>query len=150
VAKNVATYAFSFALFLASAGASIALGGAPPPWALAGALALHAGAGPWFLGAGNVVSIVNPRPAPHTVQRGGNLSPVSAFAGMAIFSSVGLLFSLPVLLAIRLDQPWILPGGWAALGAAGFAAYRASLPRMARLLQARREPLLEAVCGDDA
>ena len=150
VAKNVATYAFSFALFLASAGTGIALGGVPPAWALLGALALHAGAGPWFLAAGNVVSILNPRPAPYTVQRGGALTPVSAFAGMAIFSSVGLLFSVPALVAIRLDEPWILPGGWAALGAAGLVAYRATLPRVARLLRERREPLLDAISGDDA
>lgn len=149
VAKNLAAYAFSLALFLASAGAEIALGGAPPAWALVGALALHAGAAPWVLGAGNVVSILNPRPAPFTVQRGGHLSPVSAFAGMAIFAGVGLLFSIPAVVAIRVDEPWVLVGGWAAMGAAGAAAYRAALPRLARLLRDRREPLLDAVCGDD-
>jgi ABC-2 type transport system permease protein len=150
VAKNVASYAFSFALFAASTGAGVALGGAPPAWALLGALALHAGAAPWFLAAGNAVSILNPRPAPYTIQRGGNLSPVSAFAGMAIFSGVGLVFSVPVLLAIRLDEAWLLPGGWAVLGAAGLALYRAVLPRLARLLRERRELLLDAICGDDA
>ena len=150
VAKNLAAYAFSLALFAASAGAGIALGGAPPSWALLGGLALHAGIAPWFLAAGNVVSIVNPRPAPYTIQRGGHLSPVSAFAGMAIFSGGGALFALPVLAAIRLDEPWLLPGGWAALGLAGLGVYRATLPRLAALLHARREPLLAAVCGDDA
>jgi ABC-2 type transport system permease protein len=150
VAKNLAAYGLSFGLFVASAGAGLAVGGAPPAWALLGAVALHAGAGPWFLTAGNVVSILNPRPAPYTVQRGGNLSPVSAFAGMAIFSAVGLLFSIPALIAIRLDEPWLLPGGWAALGAVGLVVYRASLPRVARLLRDRREPLLDAICGDDA
>ncbi len=150
VAKNVAAYAFSLVLFLASAAAGIAAGGAPPRWALLGALALHAGIAPWFFAAGNVVSILNPRAAPHTIQRGGHLSPASAFAGMAIFSCGTALFSVPVLLAIRLDEPWILPAGWAALGFAGLAVYRAALPRLARLLGARREPLLDAACGDDA
>jgi ABC-2 type transport system permease protein len=150
LAKNVASSTFSLALFAASAGAGVALGGAPPPWALLGAFVLHAGAGPWFLVAGNAVSILNPRPAPYTIQRGGHLSPVSALAGMAIFSAVGLLFAIPVAVATRLDEPWILPGGWAALGVAGAGVYRATLPRLARLLQERREPLLDAICGDDA
>lgn len=150
VAKNVATYGFSFALFAASTGAGVALGGAPPGWALVGALALHAGSGPWFLASGNVVSILNPRPAPYTVQRGGHLSPVSALAGMAIFSAVGLLFAVPVLVAIRLDEPWVLPSGWAVLGLLGLAIYRGVLPRLARLMRDRREPLLDAIAGDDA
>jgi ABC-2 type transport system permease protein len=150
LAKNVSAYVLSLALFASSTGAAVALGGAPPSWALLGALALHAGIAPWFLAAGNVVSILNPRAAPHTVQRGGHLAPVSAFAGMAIFSVGGALFSLPVLVAIRLDEPWLLPAGWTALGLGGLAAYRAVLPRLARLLLARREPFLEAICGDDA
>jgi ABC-2 type transport system permease protein len=150
VAKNLASYAFSFALFAASTGAGVALGGTPPAWVLLGAVTLHAGVGPWFLAAGNVVSILNPRPAPYTIQRGGHLSPISAFAGMAIFSAGGLLFSIPVLVAIRLDEAWVLPAGWAALGLAGLGVYRLSLPRLARLLRERREPLLEAICGDDA
>jgi hypothetical protein len=54
-----------------------------------------------------------------------------------------------VLVAIRLDQPWLLPAGWAALGLLGLAVYRAALPRQARLLQHRKELLLEAICGDD-
>ena len=149
VAKNLAAYAFSLALFVASTGAGVALGGAPPAWALLGALALHAGVAPWFLAAGNLVSILNPQPAPHTIQRGGHLSPVSAFAGMAIFSAGGGLFAAPVLVAIRLDRPWLLPAGWAALGLIGLAVYRAVLPRQARLLRDRKEPLLEAICGDD-
>jgi ABC-2 type transport system permease protein len=149
VAKNVAAYLFSLALFAASVGAGVALGGAPPAWALLGALALHAGVAPWFLAAGNLVSILNPRATPSTIQRGGHLSPVSAFAGMAIFSAGAGLFALPVLLVIRLDQPWLLPAGWAALGLVGLAAYRAALPRQARLLLERREPLLEAICGDE-
>jgi ABC-2 type transport system permease protein len=149
-AKNLVTYVFSLALFAASAGAAVALGGAPPAWAVAGALALHAGIAPWLLAAGNAVSILVPRPAPMTIQRGGHLSPVSAVAGMAIFSAGGALAASPVLVALRLDQPWLLPAGWALLGALGLAAYRAALPRLARLLRERREPLLEAVCGDDA
>jgi ABC-2 type transport system permease protein len=150
VTKNVVAYLFSLALFLASAGAAVAIGGAPPVWALLGAFALHAGAAPWFLVAGNLVSILNPRAAPYTLQRGGHLSPISALAGMAIFSAGSLLLSIPVLAAIKLDDAWLLPAGWAALGLLGAAVYRAVLPRQARLLHDRREPLLDAVCGDDA
>jgi ABC-2 type transport system permease protein len=149
VAKNLVAYAFSLALFAASVGAGIAVGGAPPAWALLGAVTLHAGIAPWFLIAGNLVSLLNPRAAPHNVQRGGHLAPMSAFAGMAIFSAGGALFSAPVVVGIRLDQPWLLPAGWAALGLLGLAAYRAALPRQARLFHERREPLLDAICGDD-
>jgi ABC-2 type transport system permease protein len=149
VAKNAAAYAFSLALLAASTGAGVAAGGAPPAWALAGALALHAGIAPWFLAAGNVVSILNPRATPHTIQRGGHLSPVSALAGMAIVAAGSALFGVPVLAGIRLDEPWVLPAGWAALGLAGLGAYRLALPRVARLMGERREPLLQAVCGDD-
>jgi ABC-2 type transport system permease protein len=149
VAKNLVAYAFSLALFAASVGAGVALGGPPPAWALLGALALHAGIAPWFLAAGNVVSILVPRPAPMTIQRGGHLSPVSAVAGLAIFSAGGALASAPVLAAIRLEEPWLLPAGWSLLGLVGVAVYRAALPRLARLLRERREPLLAAVCGDD-
>jgi ABC-2 type transport system permease protein len=149
VAKNAAVYAFSLALFAASTGAGVATGGAPPAWALVGALALHGGIAPWFLAAGNVVSILNPRVAPQTVQRGGHLSPVSALAGMVIVSAGTGIFAVPVLLAIRLDQPWLLPGGWGALGLAGLAVYAIALPRQGRLLGERREPLLAAICGDD-
>jgi ABC-2 type transport system permease protein len=150
VAKNAAAYALSLALFAASAAVGLAVGGAPPGWALLGALALHAGLAPFLLAAGNVVSILNPRAASHTVQRGGHLSPLSALAGMAVFTGGTTLFALPALLAIRVDAGWALPLGWAALGLVGLALYRAVLPRVARLLAARREPLLAAVCGDDA
>jgi ABC-2 type transport system permease protein len=149
VAKNAAAYGLSLALFAASAGVGIAVGGAPPRWALLAALALHAGIAPWFLAAGNVVSILNPRATPHTIQRGGHLSPVTALAGMAIFAMGGALFGLPVLGAIRLEEPWLLVAGWGALGLAGALVYRLALPRAARLLGERREPFLEAVCGDD-
>jgi hypothetical protein len=44
----------------------------------------------------------------------------------------------------------VLPAAWALLGAAGRAAYRATLPRVARVLAAQREPLLAAVTGDEA
>jgi ABC-2 type transport system permease protein len=148
-AKNLVTYLFSLALFAGCVGAAVALGGPPPAWALVGAVALHAGVAPWFLAAGNLVSILVPRPAPMTIQRGGHLSPVSALAGMAIFSAGGALAALPVLAALRLDEPWLLPAGWALLGLLGMAVYRSALPRLARLLRDRREPLLAAVCGDD-
>jgi ABC-2 type transport system permease protein len=75
---------------------------------------------------------------------------VSALAGVVIVIAGSAAFGAPVLLAIRADEPWILPASFAALGAAGLVLYRIALPRAARLLAARREPLLEVVCGDDA
>jgi ABC-2 type transport system permease protein len=150
VAKNATAYLLSLALFATSAAAGILVAGPPPAWALAGALALHAGMAPFFLAAGNVISIVNPRPAPYTVQRGGHLSPISVLAGMAVFAVGTGVFAVPVLVALRLDRAWVLPAAFLVLGVAGAAAYRAALPRVARLLSERREPLLDAICGDDA
>jgi ABC-2 type transport system permease protein len=149
VAKNLATYAFSLVLFLASAAAAVAFGGMPPPWVLGGALLVHAGTAPWLLTAGNFVSILNPSPAPMTVQRGSKVSALSGLAGMAAVSGAGALFAIPALLAVRLDAPWVLVAGAALLGVTGGAVYAALLPRAARLFAARREALLEAVCGDE-
>jgi hypothetical protein len=69
---------------------------------------------------------------------------------MAIVSGVAGLFALPVLLALRFDEGWVLPAAWAVLGLGGALGYRASLPWVGRLLGRRREPLLAAVTGDDA
>lgn len=147
-AKNAAVRLLGLAIFAASAAALFATGGAPPPWAVLAAVALHLGLGPWFLAAGNLVSIANPRSAPYSLQRGASLAPVSALAGMAIVSSGAALFAPPVLLALRLDAPWALVAAWAALGVAGAAVRRAVLPATARLLERRREALLAAIAGE--
>ncbi|MFY3745268.1 hypothetical protein ACOQFB_15245 [Anaeromyxobacter sp. Red801] len=148
-AKNGAVYALALALFAASAAALTAAAGAPPAWAVAAAVALHAGAAPWFLAAGNVVSVLVPRAASTSIQRGGRLSPLTALAGMALVSAVSAVFALPVLAALRLEWPWLVAASWAALGALGLWLYRLALPRTARLLSARREALLAAVAGDE-
>lgn len=149
VAKNAAAYAVAVALFGGAAAAMIAVGGAPPAWAIAGALVLHAAVAPWMYGAANLVSILNPRAATMTLQRRAGLPQLSGLAGMAILSATAGLFAAPVLLALRLDEPWALPPAWGLLGAAGLAAYRAALPRVAALLERRREALLEEVAGDE-
>jgi len=149
-AKNGATYALSGALYLGCAVLTVALAGAPPAWALLAAVALHAGLAPALYGLGNLVSVLNPRVASLTLQRSGNLPPLSALIGMAIVSAVSGLFALPVLLALWLDEGWVLPAAWAVMGAAALLAYRASLRRVARLLASQREPLLAAVTGDEA
>jgi ABC-2 type transport system permease protein len=149
LAKNLAAYGLSAGLFFAAAAAAVAVGGALPGWALAAAVALHAGIAPWILAAGNFVSVLNPRPAANTVQRGGSLSPLSSLAGMFIVSGAAAAFAVPVVFAIRRNAPWLLVWGWAALGVAGGIAYRIALPFAARLLVRRREPLLAAVAGDE-
>jgi ABC-2 type transport system permease protein len=149
-AKNGATYLLAGVLYLACAALSLALAGAPPAWALVAAVLLHLGMAPWLYGLGNLVSVLSPRAASLSLQRSGNLPAVSGLAGMAIISGVSAVFGLPVLLALRLDEGWILPAAWAVLGGAGALAYRASLPSVAALLARRREPLLAAVTGDDA
>ena len=149
LAKNAVAYACSLALFALGAVAFVAVGGPPPPWGLPAALALHAGAAPWVAGAGNLVSILNPRPLPFTLQGGGSLSPLSTLAGVTILSGVAGIFSLPALVAIRLESPALLLAGWTALGLAGAAVYAWALPRAGALLVARREALLDAVAGDE-
>ena len=147
-AKNAATGLLSLAVFVASAAALFAAGGPPPAWAIAAALALHLGIGAFYRAAGNLVSILSPAPAAFSLQRGGNLAPVSSLAGLAIVSAGAALFAPPVLLALRFDAPWLLAGAWTALGLLGAAVRRAVLPATARLLARRREALLAAVAGD--
>ncbi|MGC3998971.1 MAG: hypothetical protein QM767_16610 [Anaeromyxobacter sp.] len=149
-AKNVGAVVMALVLFGASASALTATQGAPPAWAAVGAAVLFLSLAPWFLSAGNLVSTLNPRAMPRTVQRGGWIPPLSALLGMAILVVGGGIFSVPVLVGLWLDSPWAMVGGWAALGLAGAAVYRAALPRTGRLLARRREAVLDAVAGDDA
>lgn len=148
-AKNAAARLVSFGIFTACAVALFVTAPLPPAWALLAALALHLGAGGWFVTAGNLVSILSGRPGSHTLQRGASVAPFSALLGMGIVSAGTALFVLPVLLERRLDQPWVLFWGWAAVGLVGVAVRRAVLPATARLLERRREELVAAVAGDD-
>ena len=148
-AKNASVRLLSLLIFGLSALALVATAGPPPFWALLAALALHLGISPYYLAAGNLVSVLNPRPAALSLQRGGSLAPVSALVGMGIVSAGAALFALPVLLALRLDEPWVLVLSWTALGLGGAALRRAVLPATARLLSTHREALLAAVTGDD-
>ena len=150
LAKNATLYLYSLALF-AGASLLVLLPGRPPaPWALPSALALHAGMAPYLYGAGNLVSILNPRAASFAVQRSASVPALSGLAGLGILSVVGSLFSLPVLTALRLDSPWAMASGWAALGALGWMGYARALRREGRILAERRDLVLPAVCGDDA
>jgi ABC-2 type transport system permease protein len=148
-AKNLALYLLSLALFGLGA-APILVAGLPPAWALVGALALHAGLAPWIYAAGNAVSVLNPKAASFAVQRHASVPALSGLAGVAIVSVTTGAFALPVLLALRLEAPWLLPAGWAAMGLAGAWAYQRALRAEGRLLEARRDALLPVVCGDDA
>ena len=150
VAKNLSVASLALGIELVSVALMVVAGGWPPGWALAGTLALHLGAAPWFFALGNAVAILNPRVAPLTLQRSGTLPALSALAGMVIFSAVAALFALPVLLALKLDLGWLLPPAWILLGLAGGLLWWRSLPLASRLLLARREELLAAVTGDEA
>jgi len=150
VAKNVVLYAYSLLVFALAAVPLLLAGEPPPAWALAAALALHAGMAPWLYAAGNLVSILNPKAASFAVQRHASLPALSGLAGLAILSATSALFALPVLLALRNESPWMLPGGWTVLGLAGLWVYRRALPPEARLLAEQRDALLPVVCGDDA
>lgn len=148
-AKNAAARIMALLLFAGCLAALAIVGGPPPLWALLAAAALHLGAGVWFVTAGNVVSILNPRPGSHALQRGAAVAPLSALLGMAIVSGCTLLFLPPVLLELKLEQPWVLFWGWGATGLVGAGVRRAALPATARLLARRREALIAAVTGDD-
>lgn len=148
-AKNGAAYLLSAVLYLASAGLALLLAGAPPGWAIAAAAILHLGLAPWLYGLGNLVSVLNPRASSMSLQRSGSLPALSSLAGMAIIAAVGGVFALPVLLALRLDEGWVLPVAWGALGLLGLVAYQRMLPRLATLVAGRKEPLLSAVTGDE-
>lgn len=150
LAKNLVAYSFSFVLFLTSFLLVSSVGGKAPSFAFPAALALHAGMAPYLAGAGNFVSVLNPKVIPFNVQRGGSLSPLSALAGVALISGVSALFAVPVLVALRLESPSFLVAAWSALGFVGAVAYRYSLPRAAALLRARKEAFLDAIAGDDA
>jgi ABC-2 type transport system permease protein len=147
-AKNAAVAVLALLIFAGSAAALFATAGIPPAWALLSALALHLGVGTWYVAAGNLVSILNPRPASYSLQRGGGLSAVSALAGMGIVSAGAALFVPPVLLALHLDEPWVLAAGWVLLGLAGWGVRRAVFRPTARLLARRREAVLSAVAGE--
>lgn len=150
-AKALVLYLFSLLLFLASAAVMAVVGMGPaPPWAFAAALLLHAGTAPWFLAAGNLVSILRPRAASFAIQRSSALSTFSGLMGMGIVSGVTGFFALPALLAIRAESTAQLLAGWALLGAAGAWVWWKAVPREARLLADRRDDFLPTVCGDDA
>lgn len=149
-AKNLVLYVFSLGVFAVASGVLLAPGRPAPPWTLAAALALHAGTAPYLYAAGNLVSILNPKAASFAVQRNGSLSALSGLAGLGILSAVSGLFALPVLVALRLESPGVLVGGWAALGCLGLIAYARALPAEARTLSRRRDAVLPVVCGDDA
>ncbi len=148
-AKNATLYGFSLALFALCVAVMVAVGGMPPAWALAAAVALHAGIAPVLYGLGNLVAVLNPRAAPFGVQRGGSLPNLSGLAGMVILTGASSVLAVPVLAALRLESPWLVPASWTLLGLAGFAAYRRTLPVVADLLDRRREQVLSVVCGED-
>ena len=148
-ARNRALALSSLALFVVSAAAAVTVAGWPPAWALVGAVLLHLGLGPAVHGAGNVVSILNPRAVALGARRGAPIPPLSSLGGLAIVSGASGIFGAPVLLAVWTGSPWVMPGCWAVAAAASYGVYRLTLPRVAALLERRREDLLAAVTGDD-
>lgn len=148
-AKNLALFVFTTAVFALSAAAYVAVAGAPPAWAIAGALALEVGLAPVLYGLGNLLGIVTPRAAPSGLQRAGSVSPLAALAAMGITSGALGVFALPVLGALWLDALWAIPIAWTGLAVAAGVAWRLTLPRAGRLLALRREQILAAVCGDE-
>jgi ABC-2 type transport system permease protein len=148
-ARNRALGMSSALLFLVAAAAAVSVAGWPPGWAVLGAVALHLGLAPAVHGAGNVVSILNPRAVALRARRGAPIPPLSSLGGLAIVSGASGIFGAPVLLAVWTGSPWVMAPCWAALALATYVTYRLTLPRVAALLERRREEVLAAVTGDD-
>jgi ABC-2 type transport system permease protein len=148
-AKNVAVATLSFAIFTGCTLAIAAVGGWPPAWVIVGGFALHAGLSPWLYAVGNYVTVANPIGAGFTLERGSRLPMLSGLVGMFATSLMTGLFALPVLLAVKLEDGWLLAPSWAALGVAGIAVHRLALPSAARIARRRREGILDAVCSED-
>jgi len=149
-AKNAVLGLYSVVLFATSVLLLIVSGRPAAAWSLPAAAALHLGTAPYLYGVGNLVSIVNPKAASFAVRRNASVPALSGLAGLGVLSSVSALFSLPVLLALRTESPWVLVAGWVALGVLGALLYSRTLPLAAGLLGRRRDELLPVVCGDDA
>lgn len=147
--KNAAAGTLSLVIFAGCVLATMAVAGIPPAWVLAGGFALHAGLAPWLYAAGNVVTSSNPIGAGFTLERGSRLPMLSGLVGMAVTSFVTGGFAVPVLVALKLEAPWLLPPAWVGLGVIGFGVYRATLPAAGRLAERRREAILDAVCSED-
>lgn len=148
-AKNAASLLLSTAIFLGCVVAIVAVTRRPPGWVLLGGFALHAGLAPWLHAAGNVVTSANPIGAGFTLERGSRLPMLSGLVGMGVTSIVTGLFALPIVAALKLEEPWLLPPAWIGLGAVGLGLYRRSLPAAGRLAARRREAILDAVCVED-
>ncbi|HET7753974.1 MAG TPA: hypothetical protein VFK85_08685 [Anaeromyxobacteraceae bacterium] len=148
--RNRALAVSSLLLFVVCACAAISVAGWPPGWAIAGAVALNLGLAPALHGAGNVVSILNPRAVALGSRRAAPIPPLSSLGGLAIVSGATGVFGSPVLLAVWADSPWLMAPCWAVLAVAAYATYRATLPHVAALLERRREELLAAVSGDES
>jgi ABC-2 type transport system permease protein len=148
-AKNLAAACLSLVVFAGCALATVAVAGWPPGWVLAGGFTLHAGLAPWLYAVGNVVTALNPIGAGFTLERGARLPMLSGLVGMAATTVAAALFAVPVLVAAKLDRGWLLPPAWAALGVLGGVVLWRSLPAAGRLVERRREQIMDAVCAED-
>jgi ABC-2 type transport system permease protein len=148
-AKNLAAASLSIVIFTGCVLATVAVAGRPPGWVIAGGFTLHAGFAPWLYAVGNVVTAANPIGAGFTLERGSRLPMLSGLAGMAATFVAAALFSVPVLVALKLDTAWLLPPAWLGLGAIGLEVLQRTLPAAGRLVERRREQILDAVCAAD-
>ncbi|MGB8929942.1 MAG: hypothetical protein WCC48_01695 [Anaeromyxobacteraceae bacterium] len=148
-AKDLASASLSFVVFTGCVLATVAVAGRPPWWVVVGGFALHAGIAPWLYAAGNLVTAANPIGAGFTLERGSRLPMLSGLIGMVITSVATAIFAVPVLVALKLDTPWLLPPAWLGLGAIGLVVLRRTLPGAGRLVERRREQILDAIVATD-
>jgi ABC-2 type transport system permease protein len=148
-AKNAAVATLSLVIFAGCTLAIVAVGGWPPVWVIAGGFTLHAGLSPWLYAVGNFVTVANPIGAGFTLERGSRLPMLSGLVGMFATSATAGIFALPVLVAVKLEDGWLLPPAWAALGLVGIAVHRLTLPSAGGIARRRREGILDAICGEE-
>jgi ABC-2 type transport system permease protein len=148
-AKNLSVAVLSFGIFAGCTLAIAGVGGWPPAWVIVGGFALHAGLSPWLYAVGNFVTVANPIGAGFTLERGSRLPMLSGLVGMFATSAMAGIFALPVLVAVKLEDGWLLPPAWAALGLVGMAIHRVTLPTAGGIARRRCEGILDAVCGEE-
>jgi hypothetical protein len=142
--KNLAVWAFNLALLSIVIVAWSVLRGLPDPWTLLTSILLYGAAVLFFTTVGNVVSVVFP------VRR--DISSITnSPSQVAILISLGSLAMAAVLgtgmlfLAYLIGSAWVRPLLMGVLLAALVVAYRLSLGLAARLLERRKEQLIDVL-----
>lgn len=97
------------------------------------------------LAIGNVRSIVAPKKVDITKMAKNQAGPMSALISIGLLLVTAGLGALMILLAKKLEQPWIVPPVMLVLAAVGIAAYFASLRNLDKLFADNRDTIAETL-----